>query len=766
MPRPLLAALSSLILLFTTTPASAFTPTQLWSRGFGDAFPDDAHSVATDGLGNVFVLGSFQGTVNFGGGDLTSAGMFDIFLAKFSANGTHLWSRSFGSLNDENGYSVAVDAAGSAIITGKFGLTVNFGGVPLMSAGGDDIFVAKYNPNGLHQWSQRFGSATPDNGNAVAVDASGNVIVTGVFTGTVNFGGSNLISAGASDIFFAKFNAGGTHQWSQRFGSTGIDIGESVAADASGNVFLVAAFSETVNFGGSNLISAGVYDAVLAKYNTSGVHQWSQRFGSTGVDIPLSVATDGAGNVVAAGYFNGTVNFGGSNLMSAGSSDIFLAKYNTSGTHQWSQRFGSTGGDIALSIAVDGSANVLLTGWFSLTVNFGGDALQSAGQTDIVLAKYDGSGVHQWSLRLGSFTDDIGYSTAVDGSGNALVAGTFTGTVDFGSGVLSSEGGTDAFVVKFSAISAEPIITSVLDIGNDQGGKVKVRFSRSGYDDALSWRPITTYEAYRRDDAPPASSAWRSPQGLSTQQLLDDGWTQVGSVAAHAHSTYGIDVPTIGDSTIASGQYYSVFFVRAATNTPADYFDSPPDSGYSLDNLAPGAPTNLILAGTQLYWGGSSAADFDYFTVYGGFSTNFATAHVIGYAVSPTRSVLGSTYPYYFVTATDFSGNESLPASTAQPTAVGDGPAHHVLSVTNFPNPFNPTTSVRYTVPSRGNVTIAVYDVHGATVTTLFDGVRDAGAYSIEWDGHAEGAAVASGVYLLKVEHNGMARTKKMVMLK
>src|SRR5688572_21285108 len=86
-----------------------------------------AHSVATDGFGNVFVLGSFQGTVNFGGANLTSAGGYDVFLAKFSPNGTHLWSQRFGSNIDDNGVAVAVDASGSPIITGRFSLTVNFG---------------------------------------------------------------------------------------------------------------------------------------------------------------------------------------------------------------------------------------------------------------------------------------------------------------------------------------------------------------------------------------------------------------------------------------------------------------------------------------------------------------------------------------------------------------------------------------------------------------------------------------------------------------
>jgi len=128
--------------------------------------------------------------------------------------------------------------------------------------------------------------------------------------------------------------------------------------------------------------------------------------------------------------------------------------------------------------------------------------------------------------------------------------------------------------------------------------------------------------------------------------------------------------------------------------------------------------------------------------------------------------VLGSSYPYYFVTATDFAGNESDPASTGTATAVGDGPTRYVLSVSNYPNPFNPGTSVHYTVPSRGQVTVAVYDARGALVTTLFEGERPPGAYTIEWNGLANGTAVSSGVYFARIEHNGTTRSKKMVLLK
>ena len=765
MTRHVCSLLLSVVLLLVTSVAHAFNPpTHLWSQRFGSTGDDSGYAVAVDDSGNVFVTGLFFGTVNFGGGDLVSAGDYDIFLAKYSAAGIHQWSQRFGSTSTDRGYAVAVDGSGDVFVTGVFTGTVNFGGGGLVSAGSYDIFLAKYNSAGAHQWSQRFGSTIDDYGQAVAVDESGNVFVTGYFTGTVNFGGAGLVSAGGTDIFLAKYNAAGAHQWSQRFGSTSYDAGYSVAVDGSGNVVVTGYFQGTVNFGGGGLVSAGSLDIFLAKYNAAGAHQWSQRFGDTSADYGYSVATDGSGNVFMTGAFPGTGNFGGGGLVSAGGTDIFLAKYDAAGAHQWSQRFGSTGFDWGYAVAVDGSGDAFVTGRFTGTVDFGGGGRVSAGTDDIFLAKYNAAGAHQWSQRFGSTSGDYGQAVAVDESGNVVVTGFFYGTVNFGGAGLVSAGNMDIFLANYSGIAAEPIITSIVDIGNDQGRQAKIRFTRSGVDYLAAALPVARYVAFRRDD--PAPAAVSGQAGVGTP--LETGWTQVGSVDAFANDTYGIDVPTIGDSTIALGQYYSAFFIRAATDAPAIYYDSAPDSGWSLDNLAPGVPGSLLYSTGTLSWDESKAADFDYFSVYGSNTDSFGAATLVDYTVSPSRDVTGSPYVFYFVTATDFSGNEGKPARVNTLSGAGESPTSYVLSVSNYPNPFNPRTTVRYTVPSGGEVTIAIYDARGARVATLVkDEERAAGAYRAEWNGQTDGGETASsGVYFARIEHGGVTRTKKMTLLK
>jgi hypothetical protein len=345
------------------------------------------------------------------------------------------------------------------------------------------------------------------------------------------------------------------------------------------------------------------------------------------------------------------------------------------------------------------------------------------------------------------------------------IVGDYSTSIDLGGQTLTALT-ADNFIAMFAPGISEPVISSVADIKNDQGRTVKITFAASGEDDPRAYYYGTQYEAYRRTDQAPSQVAGAAAPA-SRRQLLDSGWTQVGSVSAHGKKTYSIDVPTIGDSTLALGQYFSVFKIRAATTSPYEFHDSPPDSGYSVDNLAPSIPSNLVYAAGSLSWNTSSAKDFDYFTVYGSNTNSFGAAVVINHTVTPGLSVNTSTYPYYFVTATDFSGNEGKPASLKNASGVGDTPTSYVLSVTNYPNPFNPRTTVKYTVPEHARVSVRVFDASGALVTTLFEGESAAGAYSVEWDGRdARGVAISSGVYFARIEQGTESRTKKMVMLK
>jgi hypothetical protein len=438
-------------------------PPHVWSERFGGDGKtcDEGRDIATDGFGNIVVTGFFVDTVDFGGGPLSCEGHSDVFVAKYDAVGTYLWSKRFGDDGHyARGHAVVTDDDGGLVVTGKFGGEVDFGGGPLSVSGNADVFVVKLAADGTHLWSKRIGGADVDLGSDVAVDGAGNVVVTGQFRGTADFGGGPLTSAGNHDIFVAKYSAGGIHRWSRRFGGAALDIGNAVAVDGEGDVFLTGSFQNTVDFGGGPLASSGYHDVVLLKLDTDGAHLWSRNFGGAINDHGHGVAVDGEGHVLVTGEFRGTADFGGGTLVSAGNEDIFVARYDAGGTHQWSRRFGDAYfAQAGFDIAAGGDGGVVVTGWFWGAVDLGGGTLTSAGEKDVFVAEFDAGGAHLWSRRFGDTGWDGGFGVAADGSGNVLLAGAFEISVDFGGGTLLNPGGTsfgctDIFVAKFGPLSA------------------------------------------------------------------------------------------------------------------------------------------------------------------------------------------------------------------------------------------------------------------------------------------------------------------------
>jgi hypothetical protein len=478
----------------------------LWAKSMGGTGTDQGASLALDGSGSVYLAGAFINTVDFDPGvgttnRNTGTNTLNGFVAEYtSANGTYV---IVGVLSSTSPTSVASqgitrDGSGNVYVTGNFSGTVDFdpgaGSANLTSAGGSDIFLAKYNASGNYIWAIGMGGTDNfgDGGNSLTLDGSGNVLLTGYFSGTVDFDpGDNtatLTSAGRNDIFLAKYDASGNYVWARGMGGTSPfgDVGSSLALDASGNVLLTGYFSGTVDFdpgaGTVNLTSVGFTDIFLAKYDALGIYVWAKRLGGTGLDAGTSIALDGSGNVLLTGYFSGTADFdpGAStaNLISAGGNDIFLAKYDASGNYVWAKGMGGTSADRGLSLVLDGSGNVLLTGYFILTADFDPSAattanLTSAGVNDIFLSKYDASGNYIWAKSIGGADADRGLSLVLDGSGNVMLTGSFSGTVDFdpGAGIadLTGAGGDDIFLAKYDASGNYVWAKGIGGTATDQG---------------------------------------------------------------------------------------------------------------------------------------------------------------------------------------------------------------------------------------------------------------------------------------------------------
>ncbi|MFC1573445.1 FG-GAP-like repeat-containing protein, partial [Candidatus Eisenbacteria bacterium] len=316
---------------------------------------------------------------------------------------------------------------------------------------------------------------------------------------------------------------------------------------------------------------------------------------------------------------------------------------------------------------------------------------------------------------------------------------------------------------SFLGYGEPPLIASIVDVPNDQGRQVRISWLRSGHDALGSPTPIEEYAIFRRINEIPRGPAGTPPEindghGPSGAQGEDDryppgDWDFIATVPADTEDYYSMVVPTLGDSTIAEGMYWSVFFVRARTDTPGFCFDCEPDSGYSVDNLAPGVPSNLVFDGPDLLvWDEALEEDFAYHTVYGSQSPVLDdTAALIGYTIAPTYDVSGESHDFYHVTTSDHADNESGAAGVESPTSsTPEGtplPTRFVLRVAQ-PNPFRSQTSIGFNLPVEENVQLVVYDTSGRQVRVLARGLHAAGQHIVSWDGSDEEARrVAPGVY-------------------
>ncbi len=417
-----------LVLVFTSHAVAEVAYPVAWTAQIGTASDDVSRSVAVDASGNSYISGYTEGVL----GD-SSAGNYDAFLTKFDSLGNEVWSSQIGTSSVDQSFSVAVDGSGNSYISG-----LTQGVLGSSSAGGTDAFLTKFDSSGDEVWSSQIGSSGTDYSWSVAVDASGNSYISGYTNSVI---GSS--SAGSNDAFLTKFDSLGNEVWTQQIGTSSGDYSYSVAVDGSGNAYISGYTAGVI---GSS--SAGGYDAFLTKIDSSGDEVWSSQLGTGGTDISYSVAVDGSGNAYISGYTGGVLGDS-----SAGGTDAFLTKFDSSGDEVWSSQIGSATLDISYSVAVDGSGNAYISGY---TAGVLGDS--SAGGVDAFLTKFDSSGDEVWTQQIGTGSADISYSVAVDGSGNAYISGETRG--DLGG---TNAGGADAFLVKYEV--PEPATLSLLAIG-------------------------------------------------------------------------------------------------------------------------------------------------------------------------------------------------------------------------------------------------------------------------------------------------------------
>ena len=459
-----------------------------WARQFGGAGIDVGYDVTTDGAGNVYVTGYFEGVVDFDPGagvaNLTSAGGDDIFIVKLNSAGSLIWARRMGGAGSERAWNVVVDTNGNVHTTGWFEGTADFdpgaGVANLTAVGQNNAFVSKLDSSGNFVWAKMLGGAGYSEGEGIGVDAAGNIYTAGFFNGPGDFdpgaGVFTMTPAGNEDVYVSKLDSSGNFVWARRMGGSNYAYPVGLALDSNSNIHLVGSFTGSVDFnpgvGTATLTAAGEEDIFVSKLDSAGNYLWARGFGGAAFDYAYDIAVDGNGNVLTTGSYFGTVDFdpgaGTFNLTSAGIDDAFVSKLDASGDFVWAGSLGSSEFDFGADVAVDDEGNVYTTGLFMASGDFdpgpGVFNLTSAGGDEIFVSKLDSAGNFGWARSMGGTGDEVGEGIAIRG-GNVYVTGRFTGTADMDpSGVLNltSNGESDAFVVNLASGlgGAPPVITS------------------------------------------------------------------------------------------------------------------------------------------------------------------------------------------------------------------------------------------------------------------------------------------------------------------
>ncbi len=436
----------------------------IWAKRAGGTGSNQGRGITILSDNSTIVTGNFTGTTIFGEGEsaetaLVSDGFADIFIARYNPDGTIAWAKRAGGTERCAGLGITTLSDNSTIVTGCFEGTATFGKgesaeTALVSGGDKDIFIAHYNPDGTIAWAKRAGGIQDDVGYGITALSDNSILVTGSFMGSATFGKGEssetaLDSQGQEDIFIVHYTSVGTVAWAKRAGGTNSCVGWGITA-LSDNSFLVTGyFYGTATFGKGEinetvLVSDGESDIFIARYNPDGTIAWAKRAGGTNYDFGYGITTLSDNSFVVTGVFRGSATFGQgesaeTTLVSDGSSDIFVVRFNPDGTVTWGKRAGSSSFDRGYGITSLTDDSTVVTGYFTETATFGEgeineSVLVSDGNDDIFVARYNTDGTIAWAKRAGGTSGDAGWRITTLSDNSTVVFGDLGDTATFGEG--------------------------------------------------------------------------------------------------------------------------------------------------------------------------------------------------------------------------------------------------------------------------------------------------------------------------------------------
>lgn len=384
------------------------------------------------------------------------------------ASGEVVWARIFGDENTQTPGGIAVDPEGNVIVAGMFTGTIDFGQGPLLSAGAHDVFLAKLDREGNAVWSRRFGGADNQAAFAVATDSLGNIVVVGGFNGAVDLGGGVFQNEPIQqDVFVAKFDGDGNHIWSRHLKGTSAIFPYLALDPLMGDVLVAGSFSGNMDPGSGAVTSAGQLDVFLLKLSSAGgATLWQHQYGDVEQQTVSGVAVDPVGSTVVVGSFRGVLAIDGTVLTNnSAEDDVFVARFDAVGSRDWANRFQSGGHDAVFGVATDSVGGITVTGKAEQSIDFGCGAVSSVGLGNHHVVRLTPVGNCSWSTAIEGSGNVIPVVLTSDDVGEIFVSGMFDGAIQTADAELTSSGSFDMFLYRLSATGD---VRWALAIGNER----------------------------------------------------------------------------------------------------------------------------------------------------------------------------------------------------------------------------------------------------------------------------------------------------------
>jgi hypothetical protein len=526
-------------------------------------------------------------------------------------------------------------------------------------------------------------------------------------------------------------------EWVVQAGGYANEEGKSIAVDNAGNSYVTGNFRGTATFGSFSFTSDEHLDIFIAKTDATGNWLWANQAGGISGDTGYSIKIDNGGNCYLTGYFVDIATFGPFTLETAGiwESDIFVAKIDSEGNWIWVTQASGYSNDIGKSITIDNDGNCLVTGNFSGTATFGSHSLICIGSTNIFVAKIDADGNWLWATQAICHYTNSGNSIIIDNAGNSYVTGYFNETVTFGSYSLISSGDSDIFVAK-------------MDIDGNwlwaiQAGGYSDDYGKSIIIDATGNTYIT--------------GNFQETAFFASYSLTSSGYSDIFVAKMDTDGNWLWAIQAGGSSENTST---SITMDNTGNHFITGYFEGTATFGsYSLISIE---ETDIFVAKID------ANGDWLWATKAGG------TDKDCGYAITVDNSESVYLTGEFFETATfgsfsflSESSSDIFVAKLNSFILADDEITPMEMGLSNYPNPFNPATTIKFSLPNDSKIELIIYNIKGQTIKTLTHNVFNKGNHSIIWNGSDDsGKSVSSGIYFYKLKTGDFQKVRRMILLR